>query len=242
MKKIKKPQILYKNKDVLVINKPAGMIVHPQNKNDDRGSVAEIFVDDKKITKNACVDKLRPGIVHRLDRDTSGALILARNKKSYTYFVEQFKKRAVNKIYWALVFGKPQYPEGIIDSPIGRGVRDRQRMAVSYLDAGKEAITHYKSLAVYKFEKYVFTLLEVDIKTGRTHQIRVHMAAIGNPILGDHEYGNKKINAYLSGKIGLTRQFLHAKMIQFKLPDGKSVSVTAKLPSDLEGVLNTLKV
>ncbi|MFA6991713.1 MAG: RluA family pseudouridine synthase [Candidatus Gracilibacteria bacterium] len=240
MKKIKKPQILYKNKDVLVINKPAGMIVHPQNENDERGSVSEIFVDDKKVAKNACIDNLRPGIVHRLDMGTSGALILARNKKSYVYFVDQFKKRKITKMYLALVFGKPQYPEGIIDSPIGRGVRDRQRMAVSYEDSGKEAITHYKTLSVYKFDKYVFSLLEVDIKTGRTHQIRVHMAAIGNPVLGDNEYGNKKINAYLSDKMGLNRQFLHAKMIKFKLLDGKDVSVTAKLPSDLAKTLRVL--
>jgi 23S rRNA pseudouridine1911/1915/1917 synthase len=235
-----KLEILYKDNDVLVINKPAGVIVHPQNENDERESISQILVDAKMVKKDAG-DVLRPGIVHRLDKDTSGVLIIARNKKTHHYLVNQFKNRLVQKSYLALVLGKPEHPEGIINSPIGRG-KDHKKMALAYEDDGKQAISQYKVLGTYNYGgKYTFSLLEVKIYTGRTHQIRVHLAAIGNPVLGDHEYGSRKTNRFCFKKFGLDRQFLHAEEVKFTLPGKKKIMVSAKLPKELQAVLNDIE-
>ena len=235
-----KLEILYEDSDVLVINKPAGVIVHPQNENDERDSISQILLDEKRVKKDAG-DVLRPGIVHRLDKDTSGVLIIARNKKTHHYLVNQFKKKLVQKSYLALVLGKPEHPEGIINSPIGRG-KNRKKMALASEGDGKNAVSQYKVLESYNYGgKYTFTLLEVKIFTGRTHQIRVHLAAIGNPVLGDHEYGNRKANTFCSKKFDLNRQFLHAEEVKFTLPGKRKIMVSAKLPKELQSVLNDIK-
>jgi 23S rRNA pseudouridine1911/1915/1917 synthase len=224
MKSIKsKLEILYEDGDILAVNKPSGILVGEGRIDDDAG------------------EKGRLGIVHRLDKDTSGVLLVARTKDAHRYLVKQFKSRKVRKHYTALVLGKPKHPEGIIDSPIGRAHTDRQKMALSYEDDGKNAISHYKVAKSYNVGgKYVFSLVNVEIMTGRTHQIRVHMAAIGNPVLGDEKYGNRKANKYCADKFDLKRQFLHAKVIEFVLPSKKKVVVKSDLPKDLEDVLEKI--
>lgn len=233
--------VLYEDKDVLVVNKPYGMIVHPV---DGAKSVAGTLVSAilDKIEKNE-FEGLRPGIVHRIDKDTSGALVVARNKKSYEDLVQQFKDRKIEKIYLALVCGPLKYPEGIIESPIGREVVNRKRMRVVHEKDGKMAISVYRTLKTFDSAKtkYPCSLLEVKIKTGRTHQIRVHMAALGNPVIGDSTYGNRKANAFFEENFGLKRQFLHAHKLGFTSPSKKKkVSVQADLPFDLENVITLL--
>lgn len=235
-----KIDVLYEDPSCFVINKPAGMAVHLASASHKGATVVEEMRE--KITKDF-KDKLRPGIVHRLDKDTSGALIIARNQAAVDDLVSQFKNRKVQKVYLALVFGVLQYPEGIIDSPISRSYRDRKKMALAADNVGKQAISKYKVLKQFKIDsKYNASLLEVQIMTGRTHQIRVHMASIGHSVIGDKLYGNKKINKFFENKFGLTRQFLHSQKIQFKSPNtGKSVKIEAPLPEDLETVLIKLQ-
>jgi 23S rRNA pseudouridine1911/1915/1917 synthase len=233
--------ILYEDKDVLVVNKPYGMIVHPvDGAKSMSGTLVNAILD--KIKKDEFVN-LRPGIVHRIDKDTSGALIIARNKKSYEHLIGQFKERRVDKTYLALVCGILEHPEGRIESPIGRAYVDRKRMRVTHESEGKVAISIYKTLKTFKLEhgRYSCSLLEVKIKTGRTHQIRVHMSALGSPVIGDSAYGNKKLNTLFEEKYALKRQFLHAYKLAFVSPaTKKEVAVVADLPSDLENVITLL--
>lgn len=233
--------ILYEDKDVLVVNKPYGMIVHAvDGAKSVSGTLVNAVLD--KIKKGE-FEGLRPGIVHRIDKDTSGALVVARNKKAYDNLVEQFKERKVGKVYLSLVCGILKHPEGIIESPIGRAIVDRKKMRVTSESDGKVAISIYKTLKTFKVAngKYSCSLVEVRIKTGRTHQIRVHMSALGNPVIGDETYGNRKINAFFKEKFALERQFLHAHKLTFVSPaTKKEVAITADLPSDLENVITLL--
>jgi len=233
--------ILYEDKDVLVVNKPYGMIVHAvDGAKSVSGTLVNAVLD--KIKKGE-FEGLRPGIVHRIDKDTSGALVVAKNRKSYENLVGQFKERKVGKVYLSLVCGILKHPEGIIESPIGRAVVDRKKMRVTHESEGKVAISIYKTLKTFKLAngKYSCSLLEVIIKTGRTHQIRVHMAALGNPVIGDNTYGNRKVNAFFKENFALERQFLHAHKLTFVSPaTKKEVAITAALPSDLENVITLL--
>lgn len=234
--------ILYEDKSVLVVNKPYGMVVHPVKDGQYMsGTVVNAVLN--KIDKKG-FEELRPGIVHRIDKDTSGALIIAKNKIAQEKIIAQFKERKIQKYYIALVNGILQHPEGIIEAAIGRASVDRKKMRVMSDGDGKLAVSIYKVLETFKLErgKYLCSLLRVQIKTGRTHQIRVHMTALGHSVVGDSVYGNYKTNQFFKKKYGLERQFLHAHELEFVSPDkGKKVSVTAKLPEDLENVLNQMR-
>jgi len=234
--------ILYEDKSVLVVNKPYGMVVHPVKDGQHMsGTVVNAVLN--KIEKKD-FEGLRPGIVHRIDKDTSGALIVAKNKNAHEKLVMQFKERKIQKYYIVLVNGILQHPEGVIEAAIGRANMDRKKMCVTSGSSGKLAVSVYKVMETFKLEKgrYLCSLLRVHIKTGRTHQIRVHMTALGHSVVGDEVYGNHKTNQFFKKKYGLERQFLHAHELTFVSPEkSREVSVMAKLPEDLEKVLNQIK-
>jgi len=217
-------KILYEDADLLVIDKPAGLTVHPAPGHYSHTLANAILAHVPDIETGGTN---RPGIVHRLDKDTSGLIIVAKNNTAHMRLAEQFKNRTIVKIYQTLVNGHLTPEQGIIEANIGRDPRNRKRMAVVTL--GRAARTEYRVI------QYIdnFTLLEVKPKTGRTHQIRVHLAAIGFPIVGDQVYGAK--SEFLS------RQFLHAYKIKFKLPSsGEYREFESELPPDLAGALNDI--
>ena len=217
--------IIYEDDDLLVVDKPAGLTVHPAPGHPGHTLVNAILYHYPHLADIS--DSLRPGIVHRLDRDTSGVMLVAKNRVAQMNLVNQFRARSIVKAYLVLVKGKLTPDNGIIEAAIGRDPRNRQRMAV--VSRGREARTGYRVL------KYLgnYTLLEVMPETGRTHQIRVHLAAIGFPVVGDATYGVK--SPYLS------RQFLHASRLGFKLPStGEYVEFESKLPPDLERALKDI--
>ena len=220
--------IIYEDNDILVVNKPKGMVVHPAVGNLD-GTLVNAVMAHCKDNLSGIGGEVRPGIVHRLDKDTSGLIIVAKNDKAHIKLSEQIQNREVKKIYIALVRGIVKENEATIDMPIGRSSKDRNKMAVD--KKGKEAITHFKVLK--RFEKY--TLLQVRIETGRTHQIRVHLAEIGHPVVGDYTYSNGKNEFNVEG------QMLHAKSLEFKHPiTGKLKHLEAPLPEYFEEVLKKL--
>jgi 23S rRNA pseudouridine1911/1915/1917 synthase len=222
--------IIYIDANTIVINKPAGMVVHPGAGNDSGTVVNALLSQWPEI---ACVgDPERPGIVHRLDKETSGILLIARNQKAYDWYVSQFKNRKTKKTYLALVDGHPPTPEGRIEAPVLRDAKHRQRMAVGLQGQGRSAITEY--FRIKNFRKHDY--LEVHPLTGRTHQIRVHMAYLGCPITGDTIYGHKHPS------IEMGRFFLHAQSLLISLPREKQLTTFhAKLPEDLQVVLDTLE-
>ena len=221
--------IVYEDNDIIVVNKPKGMVVHPANGNSD-GTLVNAIMAICKGSLSGIGGEIRPGIVHRLDKDTSGLLIIAKNDRAHVNMSNQIKNREVKKIYIALVRGNVNEEEATINMPIGRSTKDRKKMAVR--KDGKEAITHFKVLK--RYSKY--TLLEVKIDTGRTHQIRVHMSEIGHPIIGDMVYSNGKNEFSVSG------QMLHAKSLDFKHPiTGKDMHLEADLPQYFKDVLDKLE-
>lgn len=226
-------KVLYEDDACIVLNKPAGMVVHPdQGGRYMTGTVANFALS--KVTEEVG-DKLRPGIVHRIDRDTSGVLVIAKTAAAFRMLQDQFRERNVGKVYLALVRGSLKYKQGVIDSPIARDDANKRRMWVSA--KGREAISSYKVLDEFDG----VSLLEVSIHTGRTHQIRVHMAAIGHPVVGDVVYGDKRLNELFLKDYALGRQFLHAWKVSFKSPDtGKKITVKAEVPSDLNSVITQL--
>lgn len=223
-------EIVYEDNDIIVVNKPKGLVVHPANGNPD-GTLVNAIMEICKDSLSGIGGEIRPGIVHRLDKDTSGLLIVAKNDKAHIKMSEQIKNREVKKIYIALVKGNVNEDEATINMPIGRSQKDRKKMAVR--KEGKEAITHFKVLKRYG-EKY--TLLEIKIDTGRTHQIRVHMAEIGHPVVGDMVYSNGK------NEFGIEGQMLHAKSLDFKHPiTGKQMHLEAELPDYFKEILEELE-
>ena len=218
-------EIIYEDSDIIVVNKPKGMVVHPANGNPD-GTLVNAIMAICKDSLSGIGGEIRPGIVHRIDKDTSGLLIVAKNDNAHVKMSEQIKNHEVKKTYIALVRGVFKENEATIDMPIGRSPSDRKKMAVN--KNGKNAITHIKVLK--RFDKY--TLLKVNIETGRTHQIRVHLSHIGYPIVGDYTYSNGK------NEFGVEGQMLHAKELEFKHPiTGKILHLEAKLPDYFEEVL-----
>lgn len=222
--------IIFENRDLLVINKQAGMVVHPSPGHESGTLVHALLAHVPDLGGIGGVE--RPGIVHRLDKDTSGLIIVAKNEQSYYWLQDQFRNRLVIKTYLALVDGSPPTPHGRVEAPIGRHNFHRKVMAVVPLIQGRESISEYRT--VEKFTSH--TLLEVHPLTGRTHQIRVHMAYINCPITGDRIYGNKKQS------IDISRQFLHSHRLKIILPgETEKKSFEAPLPDELNIVLDTLR-
>ena len=222
-------EILYEDNDIIVVNKPKGLVVHPANGNPD-GTLVNAIMAICKGSLSGIGGEIRPGIVHRLDKDTSGVIIVAKNDKAHINLSEQIKNHEVEKTYIALVRGFVKENEASINMPIGRSTKDRKKMAVT--KTGKNAITHFKVLE--RFANY--TLLQVKIETGRTHQIRVHLSQIGYPIVGDAVYSNGK-NPW-----GEEGQCLHAKSIRFKHPTtGKEMFIEAKIPEYFQDIIDDLK-
>ena len=219
--------IVYEDADVIVVDKPAGMVVHPAPGH-QRGTLANALL--AHIPGISVGGSQRPGIVHRLDKDTSGLIVAAKTDRGRTSLVTQWEDRAVEKTYVALVSGSVEDEEAIIDAPIGRDPKNRQRMAV--VRSGRPAVTRFH--VVERFPDT--TLLEVSIETGRTHQIRVHLAFIGHPIVGDHVYGRTRLR-----EPQFDRQFLHASALAFQLPDGAALRLEAPLPGELQAVLEELR-
>ena len=222
--------VLYEDKDVIVVNKPKGMVVHPA-----AGHYSGTLVN---ALMYHCGDELsgingvmRPGIVHRIDRDTTGSLIVCKNDTAHKAIAEQLKEHSINRKYIAICHGVVKEDEGTIDKPIGRHPVDRKKMAVVAAGNGKNAVTHYRVLK--RFEKY--TYIECVLETGRTHQIRVHMASIGHPLLGDEVYCNQKSPFKLEG------QTLHAQVLGFIHPqNGEYVEVSAPVPAYFSHLLDIL--
>jgi 23S rRNA pseudouridine1911/1915/1917 synthase len=217
--------IIYEDDDILVIDKPAGLTVHPAPGHPDHTLVNAILAHCPGLTMSNEV--MRPGIVHRLDKDTSGLIVIAKNDFAREYLAAQFKSRTVTKRYLVLVEGRLSPEQGIVEAPIGRDPHRRKRMAI--VEAGKQAVTQYQ------VRKYLdnYSLVEVSPLTGRTHQIRIHLSAIGCPVVGDPIYGIKSAH--------LGRQFVHAYRLGFRLPSTRQYQeFTSPLPADLEEALGHL--
>lgn len=256
-----KLDIIFENDDVIVINKPAGLSVHPRQ--DKNGlpllseinstlvsgllayypAIADVGTEGVRYSAPKVPDTLspisvgdipaiRPGIVHRLDKDTSGIMIIAKNQNSFDWLKKQFKDRQTTKKYLALAVGRPEEKEGQIKTLLQRASSDPTRQKVSIGD-GKESLTLYRVIKEFKS----YSLLEVSPKTGRLHQIRVHLAHLGHSVAGDAKYGDKR----LSILPGLKRQFLHATELEIILPDGQKHVFSSPLPEDLTAVLATLE-
>ena len=217
--------VVFEDEALIVIDKPAGMTVHPAPGNEDHTLANAVLAYAPDI--EGIGGERRPGIVHRLDKDTSGLIVVAKNAHTHAHLSDQFKSREVSKVYLALVVGHPSPPEADIDAPIGRHPHDRQRMAI--VSMGRPAITRYRVVTAYKRA----TLVEARPRTGRTHQIRVHLASVGHPVVGDAVYGRPVSR--------LPRQFLHAHRLAFRHPTSETfVKFTAELPDDLGSYLDRL--
>ena len=219
--------VLYEDDDLIAIDKPAGMVVHPAYGNDTGTLVNAVLYRWPELAQVG--DQHRAGIVHRLDKDTSGVILIARTPQAHRALAEQFESRAIRKRYLALVEGNPDSATGRIEAPIGRDPRQRKRMAVRR--EGREAITEFRVLEYYADH----ALLEVHPLTGRTHQIRVHLAFIGHPVVGDTTYGYRK------QRIRLKRHFLHAAELTVQSPStGQPLTFSAPLPAGLQNILDKL--
>ncbi len=245
-------EVIYETPDFLAVNKPAGLLVHPTKL---RIKNAELRIEEPTLTDwllkhypeienvgdssvGGQVILNRPGIVHRLDKDTSGVILICRNQNFFEYAKKLFQDHQIKKTYLALVWGKLEPKTGIIKKPISIKTGAIKR-TVWHGKAEKEAITEYEVIKflkskVYKDEEQFFSLVKVMPKTGRTHQIRVHLASIGHPIVGDSLYGQK------SNSFDLKRQFLHAESLEFTLPSGGRIKIETELPEDLKNVLEEL--
>lgn len=225
-------EILYEDSDLLVVNKPAGMVVHPAAGHETGTLVNAVLAHCPELP--GVGGQRRPGVVHRLDKDTSGLILVAKNDQALRYLQRQFKKREVGKVYLALVDGRFPQKEALIDAPIGRDPHNRKKMAV--IPPGSSASARSAQTEVVIVEFYgEYTLLECRPLTGRTHQIRVHLAFAGYPIVGDLAYGRRK------QRLPLNRQFLHAAELSFRRPsDERQLTLRASLPADLQAVLEGL--
>ena len=222
--------ILFENDDLLVINKPPGMVVHPSAGHDSGTLVHAVLAHAADM--EGVGGERRPGVVHRLDKDTSGVILFAKNDSTHQFLQRQFKQRSVKKTYLALVDGHPPTPSGRIEGPIGRDPKHRQKMAIVPESRGKPAFTVYHTLD--RFSEHAY--LEILPETGRTHQIRVHMAFLGCPVAGDRVYGSRKLS------LPVDRHLLHASELEIKISKNASPSsFKAPLPGDFEEALTLLR-
>ena len=222
--------IIFENDDLLVVNKPAGMVVHP-SPGHDSGTLVQAALGHAPEMEGIGGEE-RPGIVHRLDKETSGLIVIAKNEQAHRWLQDQFRTRTVEKIYLALVDGKPPTPSGRVEAPIGRSTTHRKLMAVVPLEKGRAAVSEYRTLESFP----AHTLLEIHPLTGRTHQIRVHMVFLGCPITGDTIYGKKKPS------VDLDRHFLHAYRLKIILPGEKQPRVfETGMPEELNRTLEELR-
>ncbi len=237
--------IPYEDENLLVVDKPAGIVTHPA-KGHATGTLVHGLLG-RQIAGGE--HPQRPGIVHRLDKDTSGLLIVARDEATHRHLTEALSRHKIERTYLCLGCGRFETREGTIEAPLGRNARERQQMAVRRR-GGREAVTHFRVLESWSVGKGKqarhaaapgkgsggYSLLEVKLETGRTHQIRVHLAAIGHPVAGDSVYGRRR------DELGVGRQFLHSSRLRFTHPEtGETIDVSSPLPPDLEAVLNGLK-
>ncbi len=242
-----KLNITYEDDDLLVIDKSAGISMHPGAGNYDN-TIVNALMSYCGNSLSSIGDELRPGIVHRIDKDTSGLIVVAKNNITHEHLSNQFNKHTIKRIYQTLIWGKLRPQTGIIETLITRSSKNRQLMEVGFAK-GKKAITNYNTLEVFENKNSpTLSLIECKLKTGRTHQIRVHMSYKGNNILGDKKYKKKfkkikNINSDLEKMIlNLDRQFLHAKILGFIHPkSGKELEFTSILPQELEKILKTLR-
>ncbi len=229
-------EILYNDDHIVVVNKPAGMVVYPSAGHSHGTLMNALLYHCRKL---ACVGgPLRPGVVHRLDKDTSGVMVIALNDESYYSLVEQFKHRTINKRYIALIYGNLRGNQGEIRLMIGRSESDRKKMSTR-VKRGREAVTKWSIMERFR----TASLIEVRLQTGRTHQIRVHFASIGHPVLGDRTYG-KKVEVECKGKkkILFTRQMLHAELLGFTHPaTGEYLEFSAPVPEDMAEKIKELR-
>lgn len=223
-------KIIYQDKDVIVIDKPAGIAVHPTSKHDDKPTIVGIVSKTNPEIKNVGEDPLRPGIVHRLDKETSGLLVVAKNNETFFELKKQFQERKVEKKYIALVSGALERDEGVIKTPLVK-MGARTRISVTSSESSRAAVTEYKVIERYK----EYTLVEVRPKTGRQHQIRVHFTSINHPVACDKLYGRKSKKC----PPGLNRHFLHSSYLKFQLANAL-MEFESELPDDLKRTLKTL--
>ena len=238
--------IVYEDEDLLIVNKPADMVVHPAFANWDGTLVNALMYHVEQLSEPEA-NTVRPGIVHRLDKDTSGVLVVAKRNEIHSQLSRYFQTHDIERRYWAVIWGTPE-EEGTIEGALGRDPRDRKKMAVVSDDKGKHAVTHYKVLEYFDY----LSLVEIQLETGRTHQIRVHLSKMGHPVFGDPTYGGdsvrygfntgtrKKMFKNLFAELG--RQCLHAKTLGFEHPGtGEFVEFDSTLPDDFQHVLDTLR-
>lgn len=215
----------------MILDKPAGLLVHPATRGENDTLVNGLIASYPEI-KNVGDDPLRPGLVHRLDKDTSGLMVIAKNNRSFECLKKQFQERRIEKHYLALVYGRFKEKSGLIAKAITISKKDHRKRTALLDERAKKAETRYRVLKEYND----YTLLEVMPQTGRTHQIRVHLSSIGHPIAGDQQYQFKRQKA----PAGLNRQFLHASYLKFQAPNGRVMEFKSELPEDLKKILNKI--
>jgi len=236
MSSLQKIKSLYEDKDVLILDKPAGLLTHKAGPRDKRPALTDWLIKKRPSIQGVGENPLRPGIVHRLDKETSGLIIIAKNQKSFNYLKGLFKRREVEKRYLALVYGKtPQ--KGKIEKALGRSKKDKFKFLATNDGAvkkAKQALTFFKAKKCFDNQ---YTLLELCPATGRTHQIRVHLASEGYPIVGDKKYFHK----HQKDTLNIPRMFLHAWKIKLTLPSGKAIKIQSDLPKNLSRILKKLE-
>ncbi len=235
------PEIIFEDNDVLVINKPIGLLVHGEGA-DPKGTVVEWFLRHSPEAKGVGEPRInndgeeleRSGIVHRLDKETSGVMILAKNQDAFTFLKDQFQNRLAKKEYWALVYGAMKERWGTINRPIGRSAKDWRRRSAERGAKGqkRDAVTDWECLLTGLYEGEKFSILKLLPKTGRMHQLRVHLKAVDHPIVGDGYYAGSRLEQ--SNNLGLERLALHAHKLQINLPNGEEKEFVAQIPENLE--------
>ena len=230
--------VVYEDAHLIVIDKPAGLVVHPANGNPD-GTLVNALLHHCAGQLSGIGGVARPGIVHRIDKDTSGLLVVAKSDVAHEGLARQFADHSIDRVYHAITSGTPMPPAGTVDAPLARSSHDRKKIAVVGDGRGKRAVTHFRTLERLNSAAFI----ECRLETGRTHQVRVHMAHIGHPLLGDPVYGKRSSHASTLKSIGFARQALHATRLGFIHPvEGKSVTFDSPLPNDMQELFTRLRV